>query len=53
MLEGVAIGLEQRIEPPEQEHGKPSIGLLESMTNAPVALSTLRDTLPRHPASRS
>ena len=52
MLEGVAIGLENKIEPPPQEHGKPTIGLLESMTNAPVELPTSCDTLRSHPASR-
>ncbi|PZP87092.1 MAG: hypothetical protein DI582_01100 [Azospirillum brasilense] len=31
MLHGVLLGLRERIEPPEQEHGKPTIGLLESL----------------------
>jgi len=31
MLYGVLLGLRERIEPPPQEHGKPTIGLLESL----------------------
>lgn len=31
MLHGVLSGLRERTEPPEQEHGKPTIGLLESL----------------------
>ena len=33
MLEGVVVGLEQHIEPPPQEHGKPSLGLLQSLAD--------------------
>ncbi|MEJ0010064.1 MAG: hypothetical protein WDN72_05850 [Alphaproteobacteria bacterium] len=46
MLEGVTIGLEQRIEPPAQEYGKPTTGLLESMTKTPVELPLLQIVMP-------
>ncbi len=32
MLEGILLGLRNRIEPPPQEHGKPTAGLVESLT---------------------
>lgn len=38
MLEGVAIGLENKLEPPVQEFGKPTVGLMESLTQSPVEL---------------
>lgn len=47
MLEGVAIGLENKIEPPAQEHGKPMVGLRESLTDAPVDLPLTRAALMR------
>ncbi len=36
ILAGVLQGLREHIEPPEQEHGKPSVGLLESLAAAPI-----------------
>jgi glutamine synthetase len=38
LLEGVTLGLENKIEPAEQEFGKPLIGLIESLTKLPVEL---------------
>ncbi len=34
MLYGVVLGLRGRMEPPAQEHGKPTVGLLESLAAA-------------------
>lgn len=34
MLEGVLMGLRKKIEPPEQQHGKPTVGFLESLSAA-------------------
>lgn len=34
MLEGVLMGLRKKIEPPAQEHGKPTIGFLQSLSAA-------------------
>lgn len=45
VLEGVAIGLEQRIEPPPQEYGKPTVGFMESLSDAVVELPLTRAAL--------
>lgn len=37
MLEGVLFGLRNKVEPPPQEYGKPSTGLLESLSAAAVS----------------
>lgn len=40
MLEGVMLGLRNRIEPPAQEYGKPTIGLVQSLAAAAASEAT-------------